>query len=267
MTVDLPLPPADLIARFADARVRALVLLGSFARGDAGPWSDLDVVRFVADDADDAEPVTHLITDRLVVVSTVTPAQVARWFTEPEESVKVIASLRQGWALHDPAGYFAAIQARARAFAWDATMQARADRWASHQMVGWIEEVHKGLAGLRRADIGRLLNARFGLSWGLARVMLVQRGILLAGDNTFMDALAQELGPDAAWVALHHQAFGVAGVDGTPPSLRDQVIAGLRLYALTAHMFAPILTPDDAPLILRTAQQIKETVGEWERLG
>lgn len=79
MIGDLPLPPADLIARFADARVRALVLLGSFARSDAGPWSDLDVVRFVGADDDGAAAVTHMIADRLAVVSTVTPAQVARW--------------------------------------------------------------------------------------------------------------------------------------------------------------------------------------------
>jgi predicted nucleotidyltransferase len=261
MMADPPIAPAELIARFSDGRLRALALLGSYARDDAGPWSDLDVVRFVGDDADDAEAETHLIADHLVVVSTVTPAQVTRWFAEPSEAVKVIAGLRAGRALYDPSGDFAALQARAAAFVWDAAMQMRADRWASRQMVGGIEEVHKGLEGLRRADIGRLLNARFGLSWGLARVMLVQRGIMLSGDNAFMDVLARELGPDSAWVALHRRTFAIADVDGTPPSLREQVIAGLRLYALTARMLVPILAPDDAPLIRRTAEQIVQTIG------
>jgi hypothetical protein len=62
-------------------------------------------------------------------------------------------------------------------------MQARANQQASAMLVGWFEEVHKGLAGLQQNDIGRLLNARHGLSWGLGRVMKVQRGILMSGDN------------------------------------------------------------------------------------
>lgn len=46
-----------------------------------------------------------------------------------------------------------------------------------------------------------------------------------------------------------------------PPSLRDHVIAGLRLSALTARLLAPIFAPDDAPLIARTAERLAATSG------
>jgi hypothetical protein len=79
-------------------------------------------------------------------------------------------------------------------------MQERANHRASAMLVGWIEEVHKGLAGFQRNDIGRLLNARHGLSWGLGRVMKVQRGVLISGDNAFYDELSRAMGKQPKWV-------------------------------------------------------------------
>ncbi len=102
--------------------------------------------------------------------------------------------MRSALALLDRDGYFAGIQERARAFAWDQALQARANQRASAMLVGWIEEVHKGLAGLQRNDVGRLLNARHGLSWGLGRVMKVHRGVLMSGDNALYDQLSRAMG-------------------------------------------------------------------------
>jgi hypothetical protein len=252
----LPIALDELARRFAGDGVRALALLGSHARGAAGPWSDIDLVRFTAEDAPAAEAETHLIADHLVIVGTVTPAEAERWFTAPEEAVRTIVGVRQGRALFDPAGVFAALQARARAFTWDAAMQARADHWASQQMVGWIEEAHKGMEGLQRGDLGRLILARHGLSWGMLRVLNVHHGILLASENDIFDALAAALSPDTTLLDLLRAAFGMAGVDGTPPPLRAQVIAGLRLYANIADQLAPHLTMDAAPLVARTAARI-----------
>jgi hypothetical protein len=127
--------------------------------------SDVDLVRFLDGSNRRAQGAgTHLICGYLVVPSDVTPAAVEAWFTRPEEAVKVIAGLRLAHLLLDRDGSFLARQRRVHEFTWDVAMQERADRWASEQMVGWAEEAHKGLEGLRRGDIGRLLNGRHGLS-------------------------------------------------------------------------------------------------------
>ncbi|MFN8505866.1 nucleotidyltransferase domain-containing protein [Kouleothrix sp.] len=257
MAVQLPIDPAELIGRFGHPAARALVVMGSYARGDAGPYSDIDLARFAArDDHGLSGDGSHLIDDTLVVVGTVGPADVAACFERPEHAVESIAGLRAGQALHDPDGLFAAIQRRARAFVWDAAMQARADAWASAQMVGWVEEVHKGLEGLRRGDAGRMLNARHGCSWGLSRVVQVQRGILLGSDNAFFDALAAELGPASEWVRLRRAAFGVEEAGGEAPTLREQVRAGLALYRATAELLGPAIQPADRPLIERAVARI-----------
>lgn len=252
-----PLELETLVQRFDTPPVRAIVLMGSYARGEAGSYSDIDIARFTAG-TEQAEAQSFLVDGYLVVVNNVTPQQVEECFHEPEIAIETILGLRSAQILLDRDGYFAAIQRRAEAFAWDQTMQERANSRASALMVGWIEEVHKGLVGLQQNDIGRLLNARHGFSWGLNRVMRVQRGILVAGDNRFYDALAQAMGPRSEWMRLHRSAFGIENEAGEIPALRDQVRAGLRLYVLTAELLEPILQKEDRPLIAHTVQLIRD---------
>lgn len=251
-----------LLARFDGAGVAALVLMGSHARGDAGPYSDVDLVRFLVPEAAPPGGVgSHLVDGLLVVVGNVLPAQVEAWFTAPEQASATIAGLHSAHALLDRGGSFAAIQARARGFVWDEAMQRRANEWASEQMVGWIEEVHKGLEGLRRDDPGRLLNARFGCSWGLSHIVQVQRGVLLAGDNGFFEQVEAAMADEPEWLRLRRCAFGMADGAGNSLALREQVMAGLRLYVLTARLLEKALTPTAAPLVAQTVARIAEALG------
>ena len=252
-----------LIERFDRPDVEAIAFMGSYARGDAGPYSDVDLARFISEPSGHrAEVRSHLIDGYLVVVSDIRPATVEDWFSLPEAASKVMGGLRSARPLLDRDGTFAHIQARARSFAWDASMQQKADVWASRQMVGWIEEVHKGLEGLRRNDLGRLLNSRHGRSWGLSQVMQVQRGVLLSGDNAFYDEVAEAVGWDSEWERLRRTAFGAARRDEVMPTLHDQVVAGLCLYVLTAELLAGALQPEDKPLVTDTINLIRHALKE-----
>jgi len=254
--MNLPVPLEQLIQRFDASGVQAIVLMGSYARGEAGSYSDIDVVRFT-DGMVLPGAGSYLMDRHLVVVSNVTPEQVERWFSEPEVATDTIMGARSAQTLLDRDSYFAGIQTRAQAFVWDQAIQERANHRASAMLVGWIEEVHKGLAGLQRNDIGRLLNARHGLSWGLSRVMKVQRGVLMSGDNALYDAVAQVMGQQSEWVRLHSTAFGIENEEGIAPTLSEQVRAGLRLFILTAELLASVLRMEDRPLITHTIQLIR----------
>ncbi|MBO0777906.1 MAG: nucleotidyltransferase domain-containing protein [Ktedonobacteraceae bacterium] len=248
-----------LVAHFDAPGVRAIVLMGSHARGEAGPYSDIDLVRFT-DGVDIPGADSHLYHGHLLVVSNVPPGEVEKCFSEPEAATNTIAGLRRTRVLLDRADYFAGIQVRARAFVWDEAMQGRANRWASEMMVGNAEEARKGLEGLRRNDIGRMLNACFGFSWSMSRVMKVQRGVLLSGDNGLYDEVAQAMSEQPEWVSLRRAAFGIEDEHGQALSLREQVQAGLRLYALTAELLAPVLLPEHRPLIEHTVSLIRGAV-------
>jgi hypothetical protein len=141
---------------------------------------------------------------------------------------------------------------------WDQEMQRKAGAFVSREMVGWIEEVHKGLQGLRTTDVGRLLNARFGLSWGLIRLLCVARGVLLKGDNSFFQQALEAVGDGSRWARLCRRAFGIETQTGELFPLSDQVRAGLALYALTAEMLIDMLQPGERELVLETARLIQK---------
>ncbi len=242
---------------FRDGGVNAIALMGSFARGDAGRFSDIDLVRFretneIKQDAD-----THLVNGRFVVVSDVDARETEAWFSNPERATCCIAGVRFARPLWDPKNHFAALKRRADAFIWDASLQTKADSWASDQLVGWIEEVQKGLEGLRTNDEGPMLNARYGLSWGLLNVMRVHRGVLITGENKIHAEVAEVLGRDSPWVRLSRDAFGMA----RPVSLRDQVEAGLRLYILTVDLLGKALLPKHGPLVEEAVKRIRCNMG------
>lgn len=253
----LPIDLTDFLDRWQWTAPQAVALLGSYARGDAGPFSDVDLLFLLAAGEPPPERNSFLVDGYLVTVNGVTPEQIDGWFSEPEQAVNVVAALRDARPLLDADGLFAAVQNRARAFVWDAQMQARADRYASRELVGLIEESHKGLEGLRRKDTGRLLNARFGLSWDLAGVMRVQGGILGNSDNSFYDDVRHALGVESRWSALLSIAFGVASPGDGPPSLAEETTAGLHLYCETARLLADVLQPEDRLLIEATVQRIE----------
>ena len=143
----------------------------------------------------------------------------------------------------------------------------RLTRLAGKELVGWIEEAHKGLEGLRRNDIGRLLNARFGLSWGLAWVMRLHRGVLSTSDNTFYDDVTSVVGTDSRWARLLRRAFGTAtGEETCSLSLREEVESGLLLYCETFALLEKALPPDDYILIEATVQRIRSEL-EGQRIG
>ena len=283
------LPPglSACIEEWKTGATVAFALLGSYARGDAGPFSDVDVVRFVSDDKHEAEPRSFLIGVEegkragecraparsfhhqwLVVRSTITPNQVESWFSDPGQAVGVIDGLRRGRALWDPDDVFASIQQRARRFEWTQTLQEKADLLAGKELVGWIEEAHKGLEGLRRNDTGRLLNARFGLSWGLSWVMRVHGGVLTTSDNTFYDDVINSVGPESRWAWLLRRAFGAANEsDGALFSLREEVLAGLWLYCETFELLKEALPRKDYPLISATVRLIQAELDGNVKVG
>ncbi|HEV2126111.1 MAG TPA: nucleotidyltransferase domain-containing protein [Chloroflexota bacterium] len=280
-----------LIQRFDRPEAHALVLMGSHARGDPNPFSDIDLVRFTTASAPSLPGSgSHLVAGHLVVVSDCPPSDVEKWFAQPELALGHIPGLRSGHPLRDD-GTFAALRERAEAFVWDDAMQARADAFASDSMVGWVEEVHKGLAGLWTGDTnntGRLLDAEFGLSWGLNRLVEVQRGVPLvplpngAGWSTdWFTRAEQVVGPSTEWVRLRRLVFGIpslgnaddldaAALAGTSAGtgaavghmlpLRERVRAGLRFYVATAELLADIWRPPAADLIDHTVHLVRETL-------
>ncbi|CAF2971881.1 unnamed protein product [Rotaria sp. Silwood2] len=238
--------------------VQALILTGSYARNEAGPNSDVDLVRFVVSGAKLSDDGTHLHEKKILInILTVEPDEYEKWFTDSYQATKWIAGIRVARAIIDREDFFTnGLQIRARNFIWDMPIQNHANIEASHRMVGWCEEANKGLEGLRRNDVGRLLNACHGLSWGLLEVIQLQRGVLVSSDNNAFIEIESALGDNTQMIKLRRIVYGITG----NYTLRQRIIAGLQLFVLLVEQMSNIWQANDVQIIEYTADQIRHYV-------
>jgi hypothetical protein len=91
----------------------------------------------------------------------------------------------------------------------------------------------------------------------------VQRGVPLAGDvdwsSDWFERAEQVVGPRTGWARLRRRVFGVAD---PPPTLRERVVAGLRLYVATAELLADVWQPPGDELIDHAVRLVRGVLAE-----
>lgn len=256
----LELPEAylsSLVAEFAIEGVVAVALAGSYARGDATRWSDVDIIRYVATlPTASEEHYTLTIRDgRLVSLSTTTIAAKQAEMTRPEAAIFAVPGLRQERILFDPAGELAALHQRAREFTWE-PLRAAANAYASEMVMGQAEEAHKLLSALSRRDESAAIYATHEAVRGLTLAAAVGRGALIESENSYYRQVQEATGRDSAWTRYQRFAAGfVAGSSRLAPATAAG-IAALHLYRETAHLLLPSLLPRHLPVIEATLELI-----------
>ncbi len=246
-----------LVAEFATAETVAIALAGSYARGDATRWSDVDIIRYAtAMPATSEERYTLAIRDgRLVSISTTTIAAKQAEMTQPEMAIFAVPGLRQARILHDPSGALAALHQQALDFTWE-PLRAAASAWASEMVMGQAEEAHKLLGALSRHHESAVLYAAHGAVLGLTRAVAVGQGVLIESENSYYRQVWETAGLDSAWTRYHRIAAGFVA-DARHETPVDAIgSAALHLYRETAHLLRPMLLPRHLPVIEATLKAI-----------
>lgn len=258
----IPSMPTDawlfaLIAELATDDTVAFALTGSFVRGEATPYSDLDLLRFTAirPAAPDERYTLLLHEGRLVSLSTDATEAKRAELAEPDEAMFAVPGLRQMRILHDPTGALAALQRAAEAFTWEA-LRAAADLHVSETVMGVAEEACKVLGTLSRGNDSGAAYAARGLVLGLTRAMAVHRRLLIASENTYYAQVQDALGQDSPWTRAFRLA---AGLDHGPTDLSPAVahaLAALSLYRESVALTRTILPQRHLPVIEATLAAI-----------
>ena len=263
---------ADLIDLDANANnpIVGVALLGSFARGEATRYSDVDVVRFAEQEPErEGDRYTlRLVDERIVSVTTTSVAAKRAELAQPESAVWAVAGLRQARTLLDRAGLLAALTDEARAFQW-APLQPAADAYASDLLMGLAEEAGKIMGGLARGDDSAIAYGALGLLPGLVRAVIIQRGVLLRSENAFFAQPQDAVGRDSTWAHALRLAAGIeapptaAARTSPPPTAapaQAHALAMLRLYRETAVLLDPIIRPADRAVIAHTLRLLEAFV-------
>jgi predicted nucleotidyltransferase len=228
---------AKLIPELDDETVRAIILHGSYARGEARPpYSDIDLVRITQETPDRTQQKRFIWYDGYLLNLSSRPLSIYQeWLTIPQEAVFRISTIRDAHILLEKDGAFRAFQQEAHNWEWK-PLQGAADAYASQIMVELTEVVLRTLGAIRSHNMVMLVERiTLHILPDITRAVGVQRGVIARGNN-YLRQVQQTIGLDSAWTTYYMQAAGVAPGEAVRDSLEQRGIAALRLYQETVRL-------------------------------
>jgi nucleotidyltransferase-like protein len=241
---------ATLAAELDGPDVIGVALGGSFARGEATAYSDVDLAPFYR--VNTAMPPKRLFwrDDWLVSVS---PKTISGWreqMARPESAIHLVPSAARLRILRDSDGALAALVAEAQAFQWD-PLRPAADAFTSNALMLFAEHALKLLGALLREDEAAMLYPLGELLYNMPWIVATQRGVLIETQRTYYRQVYAAVGPESAWSHAHRTALGMHR-----ESLRERSVAALRLYLETARLVSDALKPEHRAVVAATVERI-----------
>lgn len=231
-------------------------IVGSYARRQESRYSDVDFDIFTQKlPANPYDRYTlRYWDDKLVSLKYTLVDDERLALNDPRRAIWAVPGLRGMKIVLDKDGSMSALQEAAQEFDWS-SLQPAADEFAAEQMMGNAEEVHKVLNGLAKEHESTVLYATWGLVKNMLEAVAVQRGILIISENRYFDLIQDAVGRDSEWTRAFRTAWGL---DPGDSQYRARGAAGLRLYRLSADMFAGLIPAKHRHVVSKTLKLVEE---------
>jgi hypothetical protein len=167
--------------------------------------------------------------------------------------------MRHARILHDPNGDIASLQREAESFDW-IRLQPAADEFAGYEIMGAAEEVQKIASGLQRADDSAVSYATYGLVLNVARLVAVQRGILIPSENQYFDLVQDAMSTERSWTRWFREAAGLEESEEPGPPAQRWGRASLRLYEATAEALQGTIASRDREVVEQALALIRRVL-------
>lgn len=236
--------------------VLGIGIVGSYARGQASMYSDVDFDIFVSKRPENPYDRYTLCywDDKLVSLKHTLLDEERAALSDPRRAIWAVPGLLGMKILLDKDGSLAALQKDAQDFDWD-TLQSQANEFTAEEIMGNAEEVHKILNGLARGHESTVLYATWGLVKNMLEAVAVQRGIMIISENRYFDLIQDSVGRDSQWTRAFRAAWGL---DSGASRYETRGAAALELYRLSAAMFDELIPEKHRDVVSKTLQLIED---------
>lgn len=253
----------SITGELADEEIAGIVLGGSYARGDATRFSDLDFAPFLREGVSPRKKQLFYRDGYLVSISYKTVAGVRADMKLPNRAIWVVNGFKGAKVLLDRDGSIQGLLSDIEAFTWEPLQQV-ANEYAGASLVGSAEAVHKLLGDLSAGDDLALSLATANLLSTLTDLVAVQRGVLVKSDRTYYRQVQESVGPASAWTRHHNIAAGVTplppGTQRSPATSRAMAV--LALYKETVALVGPFIAPTHRETALQVIRLLSELEDE-----
>lgn len=255
-TVEILTPDlvAQLLVLAYGPGVHAVAVVGSVARGDASPWSDIDVHAYVRlpSQKQDARvgfmARTALKADRLVVVATDTVEGSRAELRSPERAIWAVPAIRDMRILLDQERQLETLKQEAEAFDWS-TLRAAAEASECRRLVASAEYIHKIRAAIESRDESAALHAAGALIGRCTRSIVTARGVFIRTENEYYRRAREAGGQE--WAKRHRHCFGLASDGPVALDAFALALAAGGLYAETVRILDDILDAEAREITTR----------------
>src|SRR6266567_4749661 len=216
-----------LVAELDTDQIRGILLGGSHARGDATPYSDVDLACFVPDSFRPLRKRFLYREGHLISISLKTLAGVQQQLTE--------------------------------AFAWE-SLRTEAIEVAGSLLTGDAEFIHKLLGNSWKGNLSGVAYATTKLFDGATMAMALSHAVFITTDSLYYQEVEVAVGLETAWTHYHRLLTGATTSAEDTSSVQDRGKLALQLYRETARLLWPALNEERHSVVEQALRLIQQAL-------
>lgn len=228
----------ELVQELDHEDIVGITLGGSYARGTATRFSDVDLACFWREGVKPPPKRFLYRQDRLISIKMTSVAEIRETLKRPDSAMLAISGKRR--LLLDKDDSVARLLAEIEVFRWE-DLQEAVNAHISQWMMLMAEDVQKVLREFEQENAPGLSYVITKLVGVLTYLTALCQRTLISSDSTYYQQVQEAAGLDSAWTHFHLIATGLeAGPTGIVP-LRARGIAALHLYRETLAFARPVM--------------------------
>jgi len=248
----------ELVHELDHEEIVGITLGGSYARGTATLYSDVDLACFWREGLRPPPKRFLYRRGKLISIKMTSVTEIRELLKRPDSAMLVISGTRR--LLLDKDGSVARLLAEIEAFRWE-DLQVAVNAHVSLWMMLKAEDVQKVLREFQQENDPGLALVITKLVAELTLLTALCHRTLITSDSTYYQQVQEAAGLDSAWTRSHRIATGLEADPTSIAPLRARGIAVLHLYRETLVFARPVMQTDHraiAEQVLRVVQSAAE---------